>query len=146
LVRHIAQLHIARIRQDEAELVAARPADDVAHAGAVFDPFTNIHDDCIGNIKTISIVQQAQAVDVDHQIGRRGAIPAAGFQDLVQGLLQAGAVQMPGQIIKERHALQFELALLPAGDDPQQAVETDRLAGAVQLDGAALLDPFEAAI
>ncbi len=132
--------------QHDAEAVAAHPADHVADAQAAVEPVSHLDDHLIGDLVAEDVVDAGELVDADREIGPGEAGARAVREHVVERFAQPLLVEMAGQVVVIREPLETLLLRLPLRDDAQHAEHAGRPPEAVELGGAALVQPGEAAV
>ena len=87
------------MRQQDAEPVAAQPADQVADPDASVEPAADLDQHGIGRLAADGVVDRAHAVDADRKKRGRARRPLAGGESPVDRLAQAAAIEVAGQLV-----------------------------------------------
>jgi len=131
---------LGAIGEHDAEAVAADAADDVADAQAAVEPLADLDDDGVGRLVAVGVVDGAELVDADGEIGAGRAGAQAAGDDLVERLAQALFVEVASELVVMRELLEALLDRLARGDEAEHALDAHGLA-ARRLGRAAIVHP-----
>jgi hypothetical protein len=145
LQRRLTGLLGAAIQQHGAEPVRAQAAKPFA-ADEPREPLGHADEDRVSRIASEGIVHHRHAIDADGEKGRLALRAARPIERTFSDLGQPHAAQAPGQAVMLEALLQSLLAELQVRHPAQGPDHRHRLAGAVDLRLAAIVDPDRAAV
>src|SRR5579885_1278385 len=97
-------------------------------------------DDGVGRLVAVGVVDGAELVDADREIGAGRARAQAAGDDLVERLAQTLLVEMAGELVVMRELLESELGRLARSDEAEHALDAGEPA-ARDLGRAAIVHP-----
>ena len=138
-------IFLPTMRQDDAETVAAEPADQIADAQAAVEPPADFDQHAIGRLIAEHVVDHRHVVDSDRQERGRAVGALIGGDDLVDRFAQPGLVEMTGQLVVIRQPLEARLLRLAVADRTDDSEHDRRSTRIITTRPAALVHPDEAA-
>ena len=92
----------ARVRQDQRELVAAEPGDDVGFTGAAADDSAGLHERLAARQMAVVVVDLLEAVEVEEQHRQRTAAAHRALGLAPQHLVEVARIGQQRQIVGDR--------------------------------------------
>ena len=115
-VDELGQILVAVERMhDQEELVAADAAENIGGADIRRDPLRHLHQQRVADGVRIIVVDVLEIVDVEKRQAQTAATVSALRQQLLDVLLDQGAVRQAGQVVEIGAPRQLDLGLLALG-------------------------------
>src|SRR6185437_3949198 len=145
LVGGRGDMRFGAMRQDDAEPVAADPADHVRGPQALIEAMADLDQHLVRGLVAEGVVDGRELVDADREIGARVAGAETRGQEMIQHLAQPLLVEVAGELVVIGAMLELLLLMLARRDEPEHAEDALGPAGAIELGSAPVMQPGEIA-